>query len=141
MGQRVRRWIFLAARGSAAVFLAYSGGARGASDVVYQPGFHQALRWSVNASDRTTYRMKIPIGRGGTRLRVSFRAGDGALALYAATVAFADVNGVLKSPPAALLFNGNPGFSAQARQRFTSDELPFPVSPGAEIYVEPARKF
>src|ERR671920_341459 len=43
----------------------------------FQPGFHQALRWSESFGSATTFRLKVPVGRAGGKLRLSFRAGDG----------------------------------------------------------------
>src|SRR4051812_36388899 len=79
------------------------------AQVVFQPGFHQALHVSVSTSTRTTYRTRIPIGRGGSRLRISFKAGDGSLTLHSATVALAGTQGKLASAPVAVNFNGSPG--------------------------------
>src|SRR5437016_2018314 len=45
----------------------------------FQPAFHQALRWSKSVSGLTTFRMRIPVGRAGERLRITFRSGDGSL--------------------------------------------------------------
>jgi lysophospholipase L1-like esterase len=101
----------------------------------YQPAFHQALRWSTATHGRSTFRMKIPVGAAGPKLRVSFRAGDGPLALYSATVALAGTHGATLSVPVPLRFQSQPTFSASARQRFTSDELSFPVELGTEVYV------
>jgi lysophospholipase L1-like esterase len=102
---------------------------------IFQPGFHQALRTSVTAPGRTTYRMKLPIGRAGSRLRLSFQAGDGSLTLHSATVALAGAQGALAGAPAAVTFGGAPGFSAATRARVTSDPVDFPVSFGDEISV------
>src|SRR5690242_10307647 len=99
---------------------------------IFQPGFHQALRTSVTAPGRTTYRMKLPIGRAGSRLRLSFQAGDGSLTLHSATVALAGTQGALAGAPAAVTFGGAPGFSAATRARVTSDPVDFPVSFGDE---------
>ncbi|TMA15231.1 MAG: hypothetical protein E6J86_06580, partial [Deltaproteobacteria bacterium] len=105
------------------------------AQVVFQPGFHQALQVSVSTSTRTTYRTRIPIGRGGSRLRISFKAGDGSLTLHSATVALAGTQGKLASAPVAVNFNGSPGFTSNARERVTSDPIAFPVSFGNELYV------
>src|SRR5438105_15705942 len=95
------------------------------AQVVFQPGFHQALATSVSTSTRTTYRTKIPIGRGGSRLRISFRAGNGSLTVHAATVALAGTRGNLVSAPVAITFNGAPGFTSNAQGRVTSDPIAF----------------
>src|SRR5438105_367705 len=118
----------------AVAFLALAAPLR-AQEVVFQPGFHQALYTSVSTSTRTTYRTKIPIGRAGSRLRISFRAGDGSLTLHAATVAMAGTQGNLTSPPVAISFSGSPSFTTNAQGRVTSDPIVFPVSPGNELYV------
>ncbi|MBF5043215.1 SGNH/GDSL hydrolase family protein [Aggregicoccus sp. 17bor-14] len=99
-----------------------------------QPGFHQALRWSQDSA-RTTYRMRVPVRRAGERVRVSFRAGTGALRLYAATVALSGPSGSLASEPVALTFSGASTFSAAAGQRVTSDAVALAVPFGAELAV------
>src|ERR1043166_9155023 len=71
--------------------------------LVFQPGFHQALRVSVSRSGTT--QLKVPIGRAGARVRLSFRAGDGSLALHSASVAHAG-----SSDAVAVTFNGAAGF-------------------------------
>lgn len=109
-------------------------GAAAAEPLVFQPAFHQAIRWSTS-TPRATYRVKIPVGRAGSRVRLSFKAGDGALHLYAATLALAGQGGALASPAVPLTFGGAPEFDAKARQRVTSDPVDFPVSFGADVYV------
>jgi lysophospholipase L1-like esterase len=102
---------------------------------VFQPGFHQALRGS-HWSSRVTYRMKVPVGRGGGRVRVSFRAGQGSMRLHAASVALAGKGGALASAPVRLTFNGGQnGATAQAYGRVTSDPVSFAVPVGAEVAV------
>ncbi|GMU02051.1 SGNH/GDSL hydrolase family protein [Corallococcus caeni] len=93
----------------------------------FQPGFHQALRLSGAVGSITTYRLKIPVGRAGSRVRVTFRSGDGGMTLQRATVAKAGANGALASAPVTLTFNGNAGFTANARTLVTSDPVAFPV--------------
>ncbi|WP_223633382.1 SGNH/GDSL hydrolase family protein [Corallococcus sp. EGB] len=94
----------------------------------FQPGFHQALRLSNNVGTVTTYRLKVPVGRAGGRVRVTFRSGDGTLTLQKATVAKAGANGALASAPVTLTFNGQAGFTANARTLVTSDPVAFPVA-------------
>jgi lysophospholipase L1-like esterase len=101
----------------------------------FQPAFHQALRWSQGVSSLTTFRMRIPVGRAGERLRVTFRSGDGSLNLQKATVALAGPNGALASAPVPLTFSGSPGFTAAARTRMTSDPVKLPVGFRDELYV------
>lgn len=101
----------------------------------FQPGFHQALRWSHSVGSLTTFRMRIPVGRAGGRLRVTFRSGDGSLSLQKATVARAGPNGALASEPAPLTFSGSPGFNVGARVRVSSDPVDFPVSFREELSV------
>src|SRR5947209_7133775 len=103
--------------------------------VVFQPGFHQALRSSISTSTRSTYRMKIPIGRAGSRVRVAIKAGDGSLTVHAATIASAATHGALASAPVELRFGDVAGFTVPARTRVTSDPVVFPVALGQEIYV------
>ncbi|WP_374270717.1 SGNH/GDSL hydrolase family protein [Corallococcus sp. RDP092CA] len=94
----------------------------------FQPGFHQALRLSNSVGSVTTYRLKVPVGRAGSRVRVTFRSGDGTLTLQRATVAKAGASGALASAPVSLTFNGNAGFTASARTLVTSDPVAFPVA-------------
>ncbi|MFL5322239.1 MAG: SGNH/GDSL hydrolase family protein, partial [Myxococcaceae bacterium] len=118
-----------------AVLLLVSAPALGQSGDVYQPGFHQALRWSETTPAVTTYRLRIPISRSGHRVRVAFRAGDGSLTISSANIAKAGANGALASTPQTLSFSGGTGFTAAARQRVVSDPLPFDVSKGDELFV------
>jgi lysophospholipase L1-like esterase len=101
----------------------------------FQPAFHQALRWSKSVGGLTTFRMRIPVGRAGERLRVTFRSGDGSLSLQKATIALAGPNGALSSQPVQLTFNGSSGFSVGARKLVTSDEISFPVGFRNEVAI------
>jgi len=101
----------------------------------FQPGFHQALRWSHTEGSLTTFRMRIPVARAGGRLRVTFRAGDGNLTLQRATVAKAGTDGALTSMPVSLTFEGKTGFSVGARTQVTSDPVDFPVSFREELAI------
>jgi lysophospholipase L1-like esterase len=94
----------------------------------FQPGFHQALRWSHSVGGITTFRLRIPVAREGGRLRVTFRSGDGNLTLQRATVAKAGTDGALASMPVSLTFGGKTGFTVGARTHVTSDPVDFPVS-------------
>jgi lysophospholipase L1-like esterase len=102
---------------------------------VFQPDFNQALRLQVRTTSVATFRMKVPIGRAGDRLRFTFRAGDGPVTIYRANVAFAGSNGALASDPVAIEFNGSESVAGQARERVTSDPVNFPVSFRDELYV------
>jgi lysophospholipase L1-like esterase len=115
--------------------LALVPAARAQTANVFEPAFHQALRWSVSTATRTTYRTTIPVGRGGGRLRVSFKAGDGSLVLHAATVALAGTQGQLASAPIALAFGGSPSATLATRARITSDPIDLAVSAATELYV------
>jgi hypothetical protein len=84
---------------------------------VFQPGFHQALRLSVATSGDVTLRVRLPIGRGGSSLRVSWVSGDAGLQIYAAQV----VNAAGVTQP--LRFSGADGVQLAARQRVTSDPV------------------
>ncbi len=101
----------------------------------FQPAFHQALRWSKSVGSLTTFRLRIPVGRTGQRLRVTFRSGDGSLTLYKATIARAGPDGALASQPIPLTFDGSSGFSAGARKLVTSDPLPFAVGFRDELAI------
>ncbi|MFP2911423.1 SGNH/GDSL hydrolase family protein [Pyxidicoccus sp. 3LFB2] len=94
----------------------------------FQPGFHQALRWSHDVGSITTFRMRVPVAREGGKLRVTFRAGDGNLTLQRATVAKAGTDGALASMPVSLTFGGKTGFTVGARTLVTSDPVDFPVA-------------
>lgn len=101
----------------------------------FQPAFHQALRWSHSVGNLTTFRLRIPLGRAGERLTVTFRAGDGNLTLQKATVALAGADGSLASPPVPLTFSGSPGFTVGARTLVTSDPVELPVGFRAELAI------
>ncbi|MCY1047687.1 SGNH/GDSL hydrolase family protein [Corallococcus sp. bb12-1] len=103
--------------------------------IMFQPGFHQALRENTYAGSITTYRMRIPMGRAGSRVRITFRSGDGAMTLQRASVAKAGANGALASAPVALTFNGHAGFTANARTLVTSDPVDFPVEFQDEVAI------
>jgi lysophospholipase L1-like esterase len=102
---------------------------------LFQPAFHQALRWSKSVGSLTTFRMRIPVGRTGERLRVTLRSGDGSLTLQKATIARAGANGALATTPIQLTFNGSSGFTVAARKSVTSDPLSFPVIVGDELAI------
>lgn len=101
---------------------------------LFQPGFHQALRWSYSTGG-VTFRLRVPVGREGERVRLAFRSGDGNLVLRKATVALAGPNGSLASAPVAVTFSGAPGFSVGARTRVVSDPVSLPVSFRDELAV------
>ncbi len=103
--------------------------------ILFQPGFHQALRWSYTAGSLTTFRLRVPVGRAGERVRLAFRAGDGTLTLKRVFIAKAGPNGTLASVPVQVTFGGNPGITATSRQRVVSDPLPFPVGFRDELAV------
>ncbi|HYO55221.1 SGNH/GDSL hydrolase family protein [Archangium sp.] len=101
---------------------------------MFQPGFHQALRWSYSTGS-VTFRLRVPVGRAGQRVRLAFRSGDGTLVLRKATVARAGPDGSLASAPVAVTFSSAPGFSVGARTRVVSDPVSFPVGFRAELAV------
>ena len=101
---------------------------------MFQPGFHQALRWSYSTGS-VTFRLRVPVGRAGQRVRLTFRSGDGSLVLRKATVARAGPNGSLASAPVAVTFSGTPGFSVGKRVRVVSDPVPFAVGFRDELAV------
>lgn len=110
-------------------------GGRVEPELVFQPAFHQALRWSEPLAGSTTVRMRIPLGRAGDRVRVTFKAGDTGMNLSRATIARAGAAGSLASEPTELLFDGRSGFSASPRAQVTSDAVEFPVAFREEVYV------
>ncbi|WP_430384168.1 SGNH/GDSL hydrolase family protein [Archangium violaceum] len=101
---------------------------------MFQPGFHHALRWSHSASN-VTFRLRVPVGRAGQRVRLAFRSGDGSLVLRKVTVARAGPNGSLASAPVTVTFSGGAGFSVGARTRVVSDPVTFPVGFRDELAV------
>ncbi len=101
---------------------------------MFQPGFHQALRWSYSTGS-VTFRLRVPVGRAGERVRLAFRSGDGNLVLRKATVAQAGPNGSLASAPVTVTFSGTPGFSVGARKRVVSDPVSLPVGFRDELAV------
>lgn len=106
-----------------------------AAQTTFQPAFHQALRWSESTGGTYTYRLKVPVGKAGSRLRLHFRAGDGALQIHRVTVGRAVSGSTMAAAPVQVKFGGNAGISAQARQRVTSDAVSFPVAFGEELFV------
>jgi lysophospholipase L1-like esterase len=106
---------------------------------MFQPGFHEALRWSYSTSTATsgplTVRLRVPVGRPGARVRLTFRSGDGALALSKATIAKAGANGALASAPVAVTFSGSAGFSVGSRVLAVSDPIPFTVGFRDELAI------
>ena len=111
-----------------------SGTTSGGS-LAFQPGFHQALRANEVASKLTTYRMRIPVGRAGQPIKITFRSGDGPLRVSAANVAMAGGDGALKGSPVSLTFGGKSGFSVGSRTLVTSDPAPFAMPFHQDIYV------
>lgn len=118
------------------------GGAPPGSDggtsprAVFQPAFHQSLPTSESAAALTTFRLKVPVGRAGNRLRVTLRAGDGALTVTRVTVAHAGSGGVLLTPVIAVTFGGSSASrSVAAREHLVSDPVALPVSFGEDLYV------
>jgi lysophospholipase L1-like esterase len=101
---------------------------------MFQPGFHQALRWS-HGTGSVTFRLRVPVARAGQRVRLAFRSGDGTLVLRKATLARAGPEGSLASAPVAVTFSGAPGFSVGARTRVVSDPVDFPVGFRDELAV------
>jgi lysophospholipase L1-like esterase len=102
---------------------------------VFAPAFHQALRWSVDVPEATTFRMKLPVSLAGGRLRVVFRAGDGPLTLLHASVAPALVDGAPSGEPLPLTFAGLPGATGPARALIESDPLPLAVAFNEELEI------
>jgi lysophospholipase L1-like esterase len=76
-----------------------------------------------------TLRARLPIGRSGTSVRVSWVSGDGGLQLYAAQVAGAT------GAPQPLRFSGSVGISLGARQRVSSDPVALDVHAGDDLDV------
>jgi lysophospholipase L1-like esterase len=103
--------------------------------VRFQPGFHQALRWSHRTGGLVTFRFKIPVARTGQRLRLGFVAGNGDAAIIRATVAKAAEGGKLAGQPMRVTFGGRSGVELTAQQRVVSDPVEFPVSALDELYV------
>ncbi len=101
---------------------------------LFQPGFHQALRWS-HSTGAVTFRLRVPVGRAGQRVRLAFRSGDGELVLRKATVAKAGPDGSLASTPVTVTFSGASGFSVGKRVRVVSDPVPFAVGFRDELAV------
>jgi lysophospholipase L1-like esterase len=102
---------------------------------VFQPGFHQALRWSNLTPGLVTFRFKIPIERAGNRIQVALRAGEGPVSLHRASVARASAGGTLRSAPVPLTFGGSETAVLGPRERILSDPLQFPVELQDELAV------
>lgn len=97
--------------------------------LVFQPAFHQALRWSETVGSLTTFRMKLPMGRAGQRLRVRIKAGDGPLTLGRVSVARPG------EAPVEVRFSGTEGALLSARESALSDAVDFAVAVGEELLV------
>jgi hypothetical protein len=82
-----------------------------------------------------TFRLRVPVGRAGQRVRLAFRSGDGELVLRKATVAKAGPDGSLASAPVTVTFSGASGFSVGKRVRVVSDPVPFAVGFRDELAV------
>jgi lysophospholipase L1-like esterase len=102
---------------------------------MFQPGFHLALRWSHAVSRLTTFRLRVPVNRAGSRVRLAFRSGEGPLVLRRVTVAHAGNEGSLASAPVPVTFSGAPGLSVATRTRVVSDPVPLPIRFGDELAV------
>lgn len=113
-----------------AVAVSLFGAPAFAQGVVFQPAYHQALRWSEAHGSVMTYRLKVPVGRAGSRMRFTFMAGDGAMTIHKVTVARVNGGGAV-----AATFNGAASATASARQRIKTDPVSFPVSFGEEVFV------
>jgi lysophospholipase L1-like esterase len=96
----------------------------------FQPGHHLALRDSLALSLPTTFRLRLPLQRGGDRVRVTIRAGDGTLQLLRAFVSTA-----AHPTPVPLSFGGQPGAMLQASGRTTSAPVPLAVHAGEDLVV------
>jgi lysophospholipase L1-like esterase len=102
---------------------------------VFQPGFHQALRWSDRTPGLVTFRFKIPMARAGDRIRAALRAGDGPMDLHRVSVAKAGAGGTLRSDPTPLTFDGGESVALGPGQRIVSDPVSFRVEPHDELAV------
>ena len=101
----------------------------------FRPTFHQPLTGSRELTERTTFRVRVPVARAGTRLRFVFRAGAGVLHLHRATVARAGARGELASVPVALTFSRQAGTDVEPGQERVSDPVLFPVEFREELAV------
>ncbi len=101
----------------------------------FQPGFHQALRWTHWAESLTTWRLRVPVGRGGGRVRLTFRAGEGSLQLQRVLLARAGEGETLLTAPVPVTCAGAAGTSLPAHGRVRSDPLPFALAAGDELFV------
>ena len=101
----------------------------------FQPAFHQALRWTHWEGELTTYRLRVPVGRAGGRVRLTFRAGEGSLQLQRVLLARAGEGDSLLSAPVPVTFAGQAGARVDAEGRVQSDALPFALAVGEELYV------
>ena len=102
---------------------------------MFAPAFHQALRWSTDVSDVTTFRMRVPVARAGERVRVVFRAGDSSMSVLHASVAPAGDAGVTVGDPLPLTFEGQAGASADTRGLLVSDPVELKVTFDEELFV------
>src|SRR5688572_18898221 len=54
---------------------------------IFQVAYSQALRWSQTSYGTATFRLKIPLGRAGTQVRLSFRSGNSSLSVSKVRIA------------------------------------------------------
>jgi lysophospholipase L1-like esterase len=104
-------------------------------DPLFQVAFSQALRWSEPSYGTATFRMKIPVGRSGTHLRLTFRAGEGSLTVARVRVARVAEDGQSAARLTPVLFDAKEGFTLPARGRMSSDSVSFEVRAGEDMLV------
>lgn len=96
----------------------------------FQPGHHLALRASHAVSTLTTFRLRLPLQRGGARLRLHLRSGDGTLEVPRV---FVSTGSAPTRVP--VTFAGRADLSLPARSRAVSDAVPLPLQAGEDLVV------
>ena len=87
----------------------------------FQSAFHQALRGEMNLSGLTTIRLFVPLGKAGSRLRVTLRSGSGELEVARAFVARLAGDGQSAVEAMPLTFGGEAGARLGPRSSVRSD--------------------
>lgn len=114
----------------AVVTVSFAAGPAFAQSAVFQAGFHQALRWSQATDGVVTYRLKVPVGRAGDRVRLTFMAGDGSLTLHRVTIARLGGGSLTVAK-----FAGQDSVTVPSRQKATTDPISFSAGFNEEVFV------
>jgi len=108
-------------------------GAVDAGPPEFQAAFHSALRWSEEVSELDTFGMRIFLGRGGDRVRVTLRAGDEPMQLKRVFIGHVDARGAVAGPMVQLPTSAQSTIPAHGY--LSTGEATFAAQPGEEVLV------